>query len=39
VRENAKRTAALLPAASDNGNRRDRDWKLSINAEVEVESL
>jgi hypothetical protein len=39
VRKTAKRTAVLLPAASDNGARHDHDWKLYINAEVEVEFL
>ena len=39
VREHVKHTAVLLPSAPQMRARRDRDWKLLINAKVEGELL
>jgi len=37
VREHAKQSAALLPKAAYKHARRDKDWKLYVNADVDVE--
>ena len=37
VKETARETVSLLPGASDNDAIRNRDWKLLINADVELE--
>jgi predicted transcriptional regulator of viral defense system len=38
VKNAARETAALLPGAREDGARRDADWKLIVNAEVDVET-
>lgn len=37
VRKHARQSASLLPSAPHNQSRRDKDWKLYVNAEPEVE--
>lgn len=38
VKSAARQTVPLLPGAPDDGARRDPDWKLVVNADVEAES-
>lgn len=39
VRKHVRRSASLLPGGSNERGRRDSDWKLYINTEIEVELL
>jgi len=39
VRQHSKHTVALLASESQKPSRPNRDWKLYINAEIDVESL
>lgn len=37
VREHAKQSTALLPAAPNRPSQRDKGWKLYVNADVEAQ--